>query len=302
MEFILSIENISLIFFSSILHSFWNILTQTSKNSQFFSGLKGVWVIFMGIVALTWIGPSIWNRELFFWGAVSGILHGVYILCLSRAYKTQDISYVYPIARSAPVFVPAFAWFLLGEKVDYLSLIAIIIIVTAIYILHFDGHLIRGFKNLWQAIQHKDLRWAFYTLIMVVSYSLVDKKSMDLFHIHWPDQPFLNGAAFFFMEATIGFILCNLYLFSNHTKTDILDLWKEEWLKGLLAAVATLGSYGLICVVLQFEPVSAVVSLRQVSVLMVVYWGCWKLGEPLGKQRLLAGGLILAGVFLMGHY
>jgi drug/metabolite transporter (DMT)-like permease len=255
----------------------------------------------MGIIALNWIGYSIWNRELLFWGAVSGVLHGVYILCLSRAYRTQDISYVYPIARSAPVFVPVFAWFLLGEKLDSVTIIAIILIVTAIYILHFDGHLIRGFKNLWQAILHNDLRWAFYTLIMVVSYSLVDKKSMDLFQIHWPDQPFVNGAAFFFMEATIGFILCNLYLFSNHAKTDILGLWKAEWLKGLLAAVATLGSYGLICVVLQFEPVSAVVSLRQVSVLMVVYWGCWKLGEPLGKQRLLAGGLILAGVFLIGH-
>jgi len=258
-------------------------------------------VILMGIVALNWIGYSIWNRELLFWGAVSGILHGVYILCLSRAYKTQDISYVYPIARSAPVFVPAFAWFLLGEKLDSVTVIAIILIVTAIYILHFDGHLIRGFKNLWQAIQHNDLRWAFYTLVMVVSYSLVDKKGMDLFHIYLPDQPFTNGVAFFFMEATIGFILCNLYLFSNHAKTDILKLWKAEWLKGLLAAIATLGSYGLICVVLQFEPLSAVVSLRQVSVLMVVYWGCWKLDEPLGKQRLLAGGFILVGVFLIGH-
>jgi drug/metabolite transporter (DMT)-like permease len=39
-----------------------------------------------------------------------------------------------------------------------------------------------------------------------------------------------------------------------------------------------------------------------VSVLMAVYWGCWKLGEPLGKQRFLAGGLILVGVFLMGRY
>ncbi|MBC8285318.1 MAG: EamA family transporter, partial [Nitrospinae bacterium] len=274
----MSIESISLIVLSSTLHSFWNILTQTSKNSQFFSGLKGVWVIFMGIITLNWIGYSIWNSELLIWGAVSGVLHGVYILCLSRAYKTQDISYVYPIARSAPVFVPAFAWLLLGEKLDSLTIIAIFIIVTAIYILHFDGHLIRGFKNLWQAIRHNDLRWAFYTLIMVVSYSLVDKKSMDLFHIHLPDQPFVNGVAFFFMEATIGFILCNLYLFWNYSKDDILTQWKTEWLKGLLAAVATLGSYGLICVVLQFEPLSAVVSLRQVSVLMVVYWGCWQLG------------------------
>ncbi len=255
----------------------------------------------MGVIALNWIGLSIWNRELLFWGILSGIIHGVYILCLSRAYKTQDISYVYPIARSAPVFVPVFAWLMLGEKLDAEMLAAIALIITAIYILHFEGHLIRGFKKLFQAIQHNDLRWAFYTLIMVVGYSLVDKKGMDLFLFHFPDQPYTNGVAFFFMEAMVGFILCNLYLFSTYPKTEILHLWKTEWLKGLLAAFATLGSYGLICVVLQFELVSAVVSLRQVSVLMVVYWGCWKLGEPFGRQRLLAGGLILAGVFLISR-
>ena len=297
----MTIENISLVILSSILHSLWNILTQTSKNSQFFSGLKGVWLILMGVVALNWIGFSIWNRELLFWGVLSGVIHGVYILCLSRAYNTQDISYVYPIARSSPVFIPIFAWLLLGEKLTPQTLIAILIIISAIYILHFDGHLIRGFNNLWQAIQHNDLRWAFYTLIMVVSYSLVDKKGMDLFLFHLPNQPFQNGIAFFFMEATIGFTLCNLYLFSKYSKTEILDLWEKEWLKGLVGALATLGSYGLICVVLQFESVSAVVALRQVSVLMVVYWGCWKLKEPFGRERLLAGGLIIFGVFLIGR-
>ena len=297
----MTIENISLVILSSILHSLWNILTQTSKNSQFFSGLKGVWIILMGLVALNWIGFSIWNQELLFWAILSGVIHGVYILCLSRAYNTQDISYVYPIARSAPVFVPVFAWLLLGEKLIPQTFIAIITIISAIYILHFDGHLIRGFKNLWQAIQHNDLRWAFYTLVMVVSYSLVDKKGMDLFLLQLPNTPFQNGIAFFFLEATIGFTICNLYLFTNHSKAEILALWKNDWLRALVGAFATLGSYGLICVVLQFESVSAVVALRQVSVLMVVYWGCWKLREPFGRERLLAGGLIIFGVLLIGR-
>jgi drug/metabolite transporter (DMT)-like permease len=52
-------------------------------------------------------------------------------------------------------------------------------------------------------------------------------------------------------------------------------------------------------VVLQSEPVSQVVAVRQTSVLMVVVWGCWKLGEPFGKQRILAGGLTVLGVCLM---
>jgi uncharacterized membrane protein len=296
----LSLFNIGLVLLSSILHSFWNILTQTSKNSQYFSGLKGFFIIGMALIAYGKFGMAPLNNEIFIWAIISGILHGVYILCLSRAYATADISYVYPIARSAPVFVPLFAWLLLDEHLGISTFLAIGFILIAIYILHFEGQLIRGFKTLMQALRDHDLRWVFYTLAMVVSYSLVDKKGMDALLNHLPDQPFANGVTFFFIEATIGFLLCNIYIFFNHPAKYIFQTWREEWHKALLAGVATLGSYGLICVVLQFEAVSAVVSLRQVSVLMVVYWGCWKLKEPFGPQRLLAGAMILIGIFLMG--
>ena len=295
----MSLFNIGLILFSSLMHSFWNILTQTSANSQYFSCLKGVWIAVMGLAAYALFGLPPLTTEIYFWAILSGILHGVYILCLSRAYSTQDISYVYPIARAAPVFVPVFAWLLLDEQLNLPTFLAIGIILTAIYILHFEGKVIQGFRNLIQAVGHQDLRWAFYTLAMVVSYSLVDKKGMSVLLSHLPVQPFANGATFFFMEATIGFALCNVYIFSKHPSKYIFQTWRNEWKKALLAGTATLGSYGLICVVLQFEALSAIVSLRQISVLMVVYWGCWKLKEPFGPQRLLAGALIVGGIFLI---
>ncbi len=292
--------NIALIFLSSLSHSLWNILTQTSQNSRYFSGLKGLWIIIMAALFFTFSDAPFYHPQILLWGVISGILHGVYILCLSRAYSTQDISYVYPIARSAPVFVPVFAFFLLGERLDPLTFFAIAAILTAIFTLHFEGHLISGFKNLYNAILHHDLRWAFYTLGMVVSYSLVDKKGMEVFFSHYPDQAFANGIIFFFLEAVVGFTLYLIYLFAVNSRQDIISSWKGEWGKGLIGGVATLASYSLICVVLQFESVSAVVSLRQISVLMVVYWGCWKLGEPFGQQRLLAGAMIVAGVVLIG--
>ena len=254
----------------------------------------------MGLASLL-IFDFQWNRpDILFWAAFSGILHGVYILCLSRAYSTQDISYVYPIARSAPAFVPFLAFFLLGEKLGGFTWVAIALIMLAIYTMHFEGHLIRGFKNLWDAVLHKDLRWAFYTLALVVAYSLVDKRGMDIFFMHFPDQAFANGILFFFLESLIGFTLYLVYLFRVEPADQIFSVWKLEWKKALVAGTATLGSYGLICVVLQFEAVSAVVSLRQTSVLMVVYWGCWKLGEPFGKQRILAAGLMAIGIGLLG--
>ncbi len=292
--------NIGLILLSSFSHAFWNVLTQTSKNSRYFSGLKGLWILAMALPALVWLDFPWGPPELLFWAGVSGILHGVYILSLSRAYDSADISYVYPIARSAPVFVPVFAFLLLGEHLTPTTVLAIVIILLAIYILHFEGHLIRGFKNLYDAVRHQDLRWAFVTLALVVAYSLVDKKGMDVFLAHYPDSAFVNGILFFFLESLVGFSLALLYLFITQPKQDLFSVWRGEWGRALMAGVATLGSYGLICVVLQFEAVSAVVSLRQTSVLLVVYWGCFKLGEPFGKQRLLAGGLMVLGIALIG--
>lgn len=254
----------------------------------------------MGVAGIFILDFKFDHPDLLFWAALSGILHGVYILCLSRAYSNQDISYVYPIARSAPAFVPVFAYFFLGETLSPLTWIAIVIILLAIYVLHFKGRLIHGFKNLWDAILHHDLRWAFYTLALVVAYSLVDKRGMDVFFRHFPDQAFTNGILFFFLESLVGFTLYLIYLFVFNSPGEIFAVWRGEWKKALIAGLATLGSYGLICVVLQFEAVSAVVSLRQTSVLMVVYWGCWKLGEPFGKQRLIAGGLMIFGIGLIG--
>ncbi len=292
--------HIGLILVSSLFHAAWNILTRTSQNPPYFSGLKGVWIIALAVLAggvteVSFIHPDVW-----FWAAVSGVLHGLYILCLSRAYHTQDISYVYPIARSAPVFVPLFAYVLLGERLGGTTWAAILIILLAIYVLHFEGHLLQGFRNLFDAILHRDLRWAFLTLAFVVAYSLVDKRGMEVFFTHFPDQAVGNGFAFFFLESVVGFTLYLAYLLRVHSPRQVWAVWRREWRQGLIAGLATVGSYGLICVVLQFEPVGAVVSLRQTSVLMVVYWGCWNLGEPLGRQRMLAGGLVMLGVILIG--
>ncbi|MCF8720747.1 EamA family transporter [Nitrospina gracilis] len=292
--------SIGLILLSCLFHALWNILTQTSRNSNYLSGLKGVVIIAGSLVFLASSGSATVPDDLWVWIVASGVLHGVYILSLSKAYQTQDISYVYPIARSAPVFVPVFAWFLLAERLSVSAMMSIVLILLAVYILHFDGHLIRGFRNLWDAILHKDMRWAFITLGLVVAYSLVDKRGMEIFITARPDHAMQNGFVFFFLEALIGFTLCNLYLFSVHPPREIVSVWKAEWRRGLVAAVATMGSYGLICVVLQFEEVSQVVAVRQTSVLMVVLWGVLKLKESFGPQRIFAGLLVVMGVSMMG--
>lgn len=296
----MSWDHIGLILVSCLFHAVWNVLTQTSRNAQFLSGLKGLWIMGLGAALIPFFELQALPGGLWLWIGMSGLLHGAYILSLSQAYNTTDISYVYPIARSAPVFVPAFAWFLLGERLGWASLLAIAIILLAVYMLHFQGQLLAGWRTLWNAVLHEDLRWSFITLGLVVAYSLVDKQGMVLFHRHSPDTALANGLMFFFLEAMVGFTLCNLFLFVRHPAGEILNVWSAERGKGLLAGLATVGSYGLICVVLQLEPVSQVVAVRQTSVLMVVLWGVLRLKEPFGTQRILAAGLTVLGVALIG--
>ena len=296
----MALQNIVLILVSSLFHASWNILTQSSRNSQFLSGLKGLWIMGAGLVFVSLNGVGHLSPEMWKWIVLSGVLHGVYILSLSQAYNTADISYVYPIARSAPALVPLFAWWWLDERVGWTSFLAIFLILLAVYMLHFKGKVMQGFRNVWDAVLHKDLRWAFITLGLVVSYSLVDKKGMDLLIQHFQERSLLNGLEFFFLESFLGFTICNAYLFLKHPAGEIVGVWRQEKGAGFIAGIFTVGSYGLICVVLQFEPVSQVVAIRQTSVLMVALWGILKLKEPFGTQRLLASCLIAAGVGLIG--
>ncbi|MEE8205886.1 MAG: hypothetical protein V3T82_02975, partial [Nitrospinaceae bacterium] len=92
----MSLFSIGLILLSSLFHALWNVLTQTSRNSNLLSGLKGVWIMGMGLALYPFKGSEFFPPEIGLWIVLSGILHGLYILSLSKAYSNQDISYVYP--------------------------------------------------------------------------------------------------------------------------------------------------------------------------------------------------------------
>ena len=95
----MSLNSIGLILLSCLFHALWNVLTQTSRNSSLLSGLKGVWIMAIGLIVYGLTGDDFFPPDIGIWILLSGVLHGLYILSLSKAYSVQDISYVYPIAR-----------------------------------------------------------------------------------------------------------------------------------------------------------------------------------------------------------
>ncbi len=61
---------------------------------------------------------------------ISGIIHFGYWWLLSAAYTHGDLSVVYPIARSAPLYVLIVTIVFLNESLSIIGIIGIIVVVS----------------------------------------------------------------------------------------------------------------------------------------------------------------------------
>jgi uncharacterized membrane protein len=235
---------------------------------------------------------------VWFYVLVSGFVHALYVLSLSTAYVKGDISYVYPIARSAPAFVPIAGFFIFGETVSLQGGVGILVVVLCIFLLQLGGGDAADSKHLFAFIRRRESLWAFAALATVVTYSLIDKAGMIAF-AHVKNLPSsLQGPTFFMLEASLSNLIYWGYMASRREFGD-RHVWKREWFRGILAALATMFSYSLILHVMKTEHLGYIVTLRQSSVLIAVMVGWLILKEKRGLSRLFIAGAMLIGFFLV---
>jgi drug/metabolite transporter (DMT)-like permease len=75
--------------------------------------------------------------------------------------------------------------------------------------------------------------------------------------------------------------------------------WREQWRLGMTVGLCVLLSYALVLWAMQLGSVAEAAALREISVVLVVLFGMRYLKEPFGRPRLIACGLVLAGMLLM---
>jgi uncharacterized membrane protein len=294
----MSITSITLVLLSAAIHIGWNYLTKSSDSPKAFSLLKGTVMVTISLAAATRIPLKAIPANLWIYILVSGAIHAIYILALSTAYETGDISYVYPIARSAPAFVPLAAFLALGETISFRGGVGIAIVVISVSIVQLRGEANSEIRQVLASLKNKDARWAFVTLAAVVAYSLVDKAAMVSLSNVSEIPAGMHGPVFFMLQVTFCYLLFWTY---QILKDDIVirPVWKREWPKGVAAALGTMTSYSLILHVMQTEPASYIVALRQASVLLAVLTGWLALKEPYGKNRLIASVAMFVGFYLV---
>jgi uncharacterized membrane protein len=289
--------SIVFVLLSAFFHALWNYYGKASRSPQLFFLWIGVFTMGVAVLAFALQLP-IAPRSVWGYIAASGVIHFFYWVCLSRAYMSGEISYVYPIARSAPGFIPFFAFLFLDERLSVQGLIGIFFIVFSIYLLQQRAGGLT-FKELLRYLRRPASVWAFATLGTVVAYSLIDKAGMAKFYAHSAQQHPWQPVTYFLTESVITMILYGGYILLFSSLQEVADIGRREWKKIIVTGLLCMLSYMLILYVYMTESVSYVVALRQSSVIFAVLLGGYLLKESQTKLRFAAAVVMVIGVLLI---
>ena len=289
--------SIILVLFSAFFHALWNYYGKASRSPQLFFFWIGAFTVGVAVLAFALQLP-VAPRSVWGYIAVSGVVHFFYWLCLSRAYTSGEISYVYPIARSAPGFIPFFAFLFLDEHLSVQGLIGIFLIVFSIYLLQQQSGGLT-LKRLLRYIRQPASVWAFATLGTVIAYSLIDKAGMSKFYAHSIQQHPWQPVSYFLAESVITMALYGGYILLCSPLQEVADIGRRDWKKIITTGLLCMVSYMLILYVYMTESVSYVVALRQSSVIFAVLLGGYLLKESQTKLRFAAAVVMVIGVLLI---
>ncbi len=276
---------LSLVLLSAFLHATWNLFAKRSSG-----GVPFIWlcdcvstVLFLPVVVWQFAAdPTSLGPQAFPLILGSSLLHLGYFLSLQRGYRTGDLSLVYPLARgTGPLLSVLVAVLAFGERPTPLALLGGVLIGVSVFFFAGGTALLRSGTAPGGA-----LRFGFITGAFIASYTLLDKLSVGVYSI--PPLIYLG-----FATAGRGLL----------TTPSALGQWERvrlEWREHRLAvfAVAVLSplAYVLVLQAMRLAPVSYVAPAREVSIMFGALMGLHFLQEGHVRQRLLAAGVMVAGV------
>lgn len=296
---------------SAVTHAIWNLMVKRaglSANTPAIAWLLfAVSVLLFAPVAIWYVatGRAVLTMEMVPWIAGSAALHTVAFLMLLRAYRSGDLSVVYPLARgTGPLVVTLLCVALLGEPATVASVSGAILIALGIVVLRglplmpagaaaaARPATTAGIASLPAPALPHAAGQAILLGILIAAYTLWDK------HVVGP-----LGLAPFVLECLLSLAMAALAtpLVARQASTIRATLRAHS---GLLVVVALLSSffYVLFLTALATSPASRVAPARELSILIGALLGTKILGERDAPRRLPAALMMSAGVILLAVF
>jgi drug/metabolite transporter (DMT)-like permease len=237
-----------------------------------------------GVVALPLLlvaGPP--GAPAWPWVVASVTVHLAYFAGLSEAYRSGDMSQVYPIARgSAPLLTALISTTWLGERLGALGWIGLMCLVTGVLMLSLRrGGLAR--------LDRRAVGFALLTALTVCAYSIVDGVGV---------RTAGNASAYTAALFVGNGVVMALYGLARRGPGAFAAM-PRALAMCLARGGLQLGSYWVALWAMTVAPIAMVAALRETSVLFGALIALVVLREPAHMPRVLAALLIVGGLVLI---
>jgi len=274
----------SLVFAAVLLaaaaHAGWNAAIKRGLDPLVTTVLIAVGAAVVSLPIVAWLGlPAAAARP---WVIASVIVHLGYFAGLIEAYRSGDMSQVYPIARgTAPLLTATVSTTWLGERLGGVGWIGLLCLVAGVLMLSLRGDVAR--------LDRRAVGFALATALTVCAYSVIDGIGVRAAG----DAPAYTAALFL----GNGVIMLLYGLVRRGPK--LIAASSDLWLKGLAGGGLQLGSYWVAIWAMTVAPIAIVAALRETSVLFGALIAVVILKEPLRPIRVAAAVLIVAGLVMI---
>ncbi len=276
---------------SAVSHALWNYVAKEAGDKDGFMLLLNILSLAIFLPVFVVILPEIYfPAEILPFLFASGVAETVYFLALGKAYEEGDLSVVYPVARSSPMFVAIAASLLIGERITIWGALGIALILVGVYVLHLKGWSGEELTRPLKALGAPASRYAFVAALGTTVYSISDKMGVTavdpLLYSFW-----------------LGFVITgmlSIVIVGRRGVSAVREELRGSLLRVSFAGVLMKGGYVLVLVAMSLAQVSYILALRQVSVVLGAALGVALLKEKYGGVRIVGSIIIFLGVYLLG--
>ena len=286
---------IILILLSAVTHAVWNLCSKASgaPMSFLYRALVYSAVLYLPLFAVTQVvAPFSWRLWLLV--LASGLLCGGCFIALCKAYDGGAVSFAYPIARSFPLMIVAWAGLFLGEVPSRRGMTGICLIVAGCFVLPYrrfcigeDGFCRRNYVN-------RTAGWALVAALLTSLYSVIDKMAARLMPGNDVWASICARTSYVYAQNAVSLAVMALFLWRGRHVIRAVNR-RSAIFCGLLFLV----SYLLVMVTLARDPVSYSLALRQFSILIAAVASMFWLEKDFSWPRLWGVVTIVSGVILV---
>lgn len=271
----------------AILHTAWNLILKQSKDKY----IASWWMVVTGgiaaLIILLFTGLPV--REMWKFAVFSIMTEAVYFITLSYAYKDNDFSLVYPIARgAAPAFLALWSFLFLRERFTSGGLIGLGLIIAGLLIIGIGA--LAGTQV--SHLHLKGILVALFIALLISIYTVIDGAAVK------------NGYATAYVMTMFALVPLPItpFILRQYGWSYLWQEFKAQGIRLPFTGLLGISAYLLAVLAYSIAPLSYSGAVREVSVVFGALAGWIFLKEKMGGIRVCGAVIIFMGIVVIAMF